>query len=807
MCFLLALQDHPIYHHDVTLEVTTKTCRFLANIFEGVRIEVVSKLQNCVMPDDLRARALRRRLRKNATTDILAPTCGRMMIGDAAFSSLPMFSNQSLHNAVDHGRVIDFKVKDLSNKQTTKMSMSENASLSFVFAAYAKQNNFDTLRMTSPGDEGCALAVGAVNLQFLYEGVEILEGSASLKTLGLKEGSELEVRPCRRSTVVVVKDLTTKDEMTILASNASGQNGDTVPFAKLVELYARNKGLAVGSCKFVNNEGDKFVRGTQCFMQPVSDVMKKPMPKGNWSNVQRVPGLLAHVLQIVGRENRGIAHLTKNVLLVCKEWHQVCAKQLVIDNLDMSFYPCNSFSDEMLAKILKFFKSTKAVDFSGGGCCGSIVTDDGIRLLVDLCKDDLTVAQLSGCGELTDVALAHLARCGRLHSLFLGNSSHGAPNISGRGLQLLLESSSSLTTLDLSSYTSGDLFDALSTSSSLKHLTFKECKMDDAGLTKVAKCSQLLSLDITKSMFTIGDTENHFENMFIFPPPPPPVHPPTFELGGITDAGISALATGCRSLIKLNLNSCMRISDAGLASISTGMAGLKELRLSKVGRHDCYEAGFAQVSDVGIARLCQGCKHLSDLDLSACYALSDAGLFAIASLTGLTSLTIMDQNENANGMSDILPAGFSMPLAFSFLAAAQNGNQQKSIFADVTTAGLVRVVSACPFLANLDVSALAHAVDDATLIAIGTHSQRVEHLRLGTCSSGLTGDLGFAEIAKGCPLLRTFDLKLQRQFPDELFLEKIVSLFSMNVAFPRQRDGVFRFRDLQQKRTIGDYSE
>ena len=352
-----------------------------------------------------------------------------------------------------------------------------------------------------------------------------------------------------------------------------------------------------------------------------------------------------------------------------------------------------------------------------------------IDQLVDQCQADLTEVNLSGCGKLTDAALTHLAKCDRFDSLILGKDSNdGSPAFTGSGLRLFL-SLAALTTLKLSSYSSEEIFDALSSSSTVLHLTLEECELTDAKLTKVAKCSQLLSLDITTEISSTG----------------------------ITDAGIVALVAGCNGLVELNLSSCMRVTNGGLVHISTGLRDLKKLHLSKYWL-DVYEdgvgfSGFTKVNDLGILRVCQGCKHLSDLDLSACYALSDAGLAAVSSLTGLTTLTISVREEGAKGH-----------------------RCPDDAFTNITSVGLNEVVSSCLLLMTLDVCGLEKVVDDATLIAIGTHPKRLQHLCLGRLGNGVTGNVGFGEIARNCTLLKTLDFRFQRPFSDELFQQRVVSL-------------------------------
>ena len=104
---------------------------------------------------------------------------------------------------------------------------------------------------------------GPVVVQFFLQGKAVGGSKASLKELGLGEGSEFQVRPCLRGMAVAVKDLITNDETTIVVTDGNNNHDDFL-CAKVLNLYATTEGLADKSYKFVSDTGSDLTLIRNC---------------------------------------------------------------------------------------------------------------------------------------------------------------------------------------------------------------------------------------------------------------------------------------------------------------------------------------------------------------------------------------------------------------------------------------------------------------------------------------------------------------------------------------------------------------
>ena len=106
----------------------------------------------------------------------------------------------------------------------------------------------------------------------------------------------------------------------------------------------------------------------------------------------------------------------------------------------------------------------------------------------------------------------------------------------------------------------------------------------------------------------------------------------------ITDAGVIALAKGCRQLSSLNLSqTCVRdlyrrirFTDAGVLALSRNCPQLSILNLSRC----------TGITDAGVIALAQGCRQLSSLNLKWCNKITAAGVIALARCPQLSSLDL-----------------------------------------------------------------------------------------------------------------------------------------------------------------------
>lgn len=88
---------------------------------------------------------------------------------------------------------------------------------------------------------------------------------------------------------------------------------------------------------------------------------------------------------------------------------------------------------------------------------------------------------------------------------------------------------------------------------------------------------------------------------------------------GVGDAGLEALSSGCKKLMKLNLSYCNKVTDSGMEYVGH----LVELCNLEIRR-------LQNITSVGLTAIAVGCKRLVDLDMKQCENVDDAGFWALA---------------------------------------------------------------------------------------------------------------------------------------------------------------------------------
>ena len=73
----------------------------------------------------------------------------------------------------------------------------------------------------------------------------------------------------------------------------------------------------------------------------------------------------------------------------------------------------------------------------------------------------------------------------------------------------------------------------------------------------------------------------------------------------MTDAGISALGTGCGQLQSINFAYCNKMTDAGISALGVGCGQLQSINF----------AGCNKVTDAGILALSAGCGQPQSINL------------------------------------------------------------------------------------------------------------------------------------------------------------------------------------------------
>lgn len=226
------------------------------------------------------------------------------------------------------------------------------------------------------------------------------------------------------------------------------------------------------------------------------------------------------------------------------------------------------------------------VEVGLGKCKG--VIDTGIMLLVSGCPN-LKILDLTCCDALTDVAISAIAdSCRNL-------------------LSLKLESCSLLTERSLKCLGSCCLL--------LEELDLTECcGVNDQGLKYLSQCSELLSLKLglctnisDKGLSYMSSTCKKIRELDLY------------RCTDIGDDGLAALGGGCRKLRKLNLSYCVKVTDKGMESLSH-LGELFDLELRSL----------QNLTNAGLAALASGCKRLAALDLKHCASIGDSGFWSLA---------------------------------------------------------------------------------------------------------------------------------------------------------------------------------
>ena len=206
----------------------------------------------------------------------------------------------------------------------------------------------------------------------------------------------------------------------------------------------------------------------------------------------------------------------------------------------------------------------------------------------------------------------------------------------------------------------------------------------------------------------------------------------------VTDAGLRAVARGCRQLVKLDLSYMVKAMKGGLASVGECCPHIRELSL----------AHCPDIPEWVLLRLFNGCGKLELLDLNFCYSVTDSALKAIAkNCSTITSLKL----RNCRQVSDVglLP-----------LCQACAGLQYLDLAVDalpfrLSDVGLLAVGENCPELAHLDLFGREKLTDvGLSWLADGCHS--LTHLNMGKCVK--ITDAGLRQLSEGCRELQNLTL-------------------------------------------------
>ncbi|KAI3461765.1 hypothetical protein Pfo_018428 [Paulownia fortunei] len=222
---------------------------------------------------------------------------------------------------------------------------------------------------------------------------------------------------------------------------------------------------------------------------------------------------------------------------------------------------------------------------------------------------------------------------------------------------------------------------------------------------------------------------------------------------GITDHGLSFVASGCPFLTIVSLYRC-NITDIGLETLSKFCLALKDVNLSY-----CL-----LISDHGIRALSQNCRHLRAISISHCRSvngigfqgcsqtlayleadsckLEPEGILAIVSGGGLEYLNISNLSWCIHGPDLVaIDAGFISKLrVLNFRLCRTIGDD-----------AIVKIAQGCPLLEEWNL-ALCHEIRMVGWESIGSNCRNLERLHVNRCRN--LCDQGLQALRDGCKRLR-----------------------------------------------------
>ncbi|CAL1407941.1 unnamed protein product [Linum trigynum] len=220
---------------------------------------------------------------------------------------------------------------------------------------------------------------------------------------------------------------------------------------------------------------------------------------------------------------------------------------------------------------------------------------------------------------------------------------------------------------------------------------------------------------------------------------------------GITDLGLSLIATSCPSLTDISFYRC-NITDDGLQALANGCLGLKRINLSYC----------ANISDHGLRALCKNCCEILAVKISWCKGVSGKGF------KGCSSTLCYIDAENCNlepeGISCIVSGGgieylnlHGLNIHGGALAEIGSGFASKLKIPNLRlcrTLGdesIMAIARGCPLLKELNL-ALCNEVRLAGWEAIGANCNELETLHANRCRN--LCDLGLQGLRQGCKKLK-----------------------------------------------------
>ncbi|KAF7792819.1 hypothetical protein EIP86_003919 [Pleurotus ostreatoroseus] len=276
------------------------------------------------------------------------------------------------------------------------------------------------------------------------------------------------------------------------------------------------------------------------------------------------------------------------------------------------------------------------------------LTDPTLICLIDT-SNDLKILDVSGCNQLSDVGVSHIAINGTQLNTIRLNSVTG---ITDPTISVIVQSLPHLQELEvsgLSLLTASSLRDIWSYGRRLRVLRLDNChSLTDNGFPYPLPDpdSQPYGTARTRSAQR-GHTLRHMPKTTLSSAPlndpgPPPLLLPkqhilrdleTLDLSGcvkLTDIAIEGVMLHAPYLREIFISRCSLITDRGVASLNRLGRRLDAVSL----------AHLRNITDKAIHILLQACTSLRKIDISYCVQLTDLTIHELASLTNLRHLVL-----------------------------------------------------------------------------------------------------------------------------------------------------------------------
>jgi len=255
----------------------------------------------------------------------------------------------------------------------------------------------------------------------------------------------------------------------------------------------------------------------------------------------------------------------------------------------------------------------------------------------------------------------------------------------------------------------------------------------DTAFNKDIVSLKVLNLSLCKDVTdsSLGRIATHCKNLEML------------DLGGctkITNTGLLLISWGLKKITSLNLRSCWQISDHGIGHL-TGLKGQPSTgakTLQRISLQDCQK-----LTDESLKHISEGLPAINEINLSFCVSVTDTGLKSLARIGQLEKLNL----RSCDNVSDI---------GVGFLA--EGGSQLNKLdvsFCDrVSDSAMAHIATGLAQLSSLSMSSCQ--ITDAGIGRIAKDLQSLETLNIGQCIK-LT-DKTVETIANQIKSLRSIDL-------------------------------------------------